>query len=621
LRALRYTDFDLRIERGGTGYVARVLESPAGEATSTFTLPFTPDKIENLILKIGRRLGAAVRGVHASELEAAREFGGSLFDALFTGSVRDCYARSLDQVSRAQDAGLRFRLRLQDVPELADLPWEFLLDQSRGRFLAQSVQTPVIRYMEMPEGVRPFPITLPLRVLVMISAPSDEQQLNLPQERARLEQAFKPLLDQGKLEVTWLEDATLDTLRRLLQKDEYHIFHFVGHGAFDPKREIGVLILEDEHERALRTEADRIGTVLFDHTSLRLAVLNSCEGARNSRSDPFAGVAANLVRQGIPAVVAMQFEISDDAAITFAGEFYHALAEGFSVDTAVAEARKAIYTRPNDVEWATPVLYMRSPTGVLFKFDEQEAAARRSGNKERRLPDAPVKRVSVTSPEPTPTKRKKWLKYGMIGGAMVVVILIVATVVPHREKILPPAQHQPPPPTVPRPNVTRSRTMPTVVGRTFAAAESLLNAKKVSVVRRDTLNADTTTYQANVVIEQHPAAGSKLTSESSLDTLLVQLPFTVVPAVVRQKPDVAANKLGLAGLQATGFQRCTTDSSLQNVVLATAPAAGTLLGRNSTVTVYVGFVQTTCRFRDRAIQFERLVDPRVLAPIRRPPDE
>src|SRR3954463_10066004 len=48
---------------------------------------------------------------------------------------------------------------------------------------------------------------------------------------------------------------------------------------------------------------------LRDLRSLRLAVLNSCEGARNSRTDPFAGTATTLVRQGsVPAVVAMQFE-------------------------------------------------------------------------------------------------------------------------------------------------------------------------------------------------------------------------------------------------------------------------------------------------------------------------
>ena len=384
MRTLHYVDFDLRLEREGERYTARVIESPAGEAASAFVLPFSADRIENLILKIGRRLGGTVRRVHSDEMEAARELGGSLFEALFTGGVRDCYTRSLDEVTRTEGSGLRLRLRLQDVPELADLPWEFLLDKGGGRFLAQSAQTPVIRYMEMPQSVRPVATTLPLRVLVMISAPVDVPQLDLAKERDRLEQALAPLRDQGKVHVTWQEDATLTALMRYLRKETYHIFHFVGHGAFDPKRDVGLLLLEDEQERSFPVESDRIGAFLRDHSSLRLAVLNSCEGARSSRSDPFAGVAANLVRQGIPAVVAMQFEISDDAAITFSGEFYAALAEGLPVDAAVAEARKAIYAT-NDVEWATPVLYMRSESGLLFKLEEPPPTAKRDSTEQRRL--------------------------------------------------------------------------------------------------------------------------------------------------------------------------------------------------------------------------------------------
>ena len=157
-----------------------------------------------------------------------------------------------------------------------------------------------------------------------------------------------------------------------------------GTGDLTPGEE-GVLVLEDEQRRGWLAGAHRIGTVLHDHRSLRLAVLNSCEGARNSRTDPFAGVAATLIRHGIPAVVAMQFEITDEVAITFAGAFYSALAEGFPVDAAVAEARKAIYAQPNDVEWGTPVLYMRSPDGRLFTVEQtSQADKRREGEAEQK---------------------------------------------------------------------------------------------------------------------------------------------------------------------------------------------------------------------------------------------
>ncbi len=109
--------------------------------------------------------------------------------------------------------------------------------------------------------------------------------------------------------------------------------------------------------------------LLHDHESLRVAVLNACEGARSSKQDPFAGSAQTLVQQGIPAVIAMQFEIADDVASTFAHELYGALADSYPIDAAVTEARKAIFAMGREVEWATPVLYLRAPDGRIFDVD------------------------------------------------------------------------------------------------------------------------------------------------------------------------------------------------------------------------------------------------------------
>jgi CHAT domain len=58
--------------------------------------------------------------------------------------------------------------------------------------------------------------------------------------------------------------------------------------------------------------------------------------AGGSRVEPSSGVASSLVEYGIPAVVGMQFEISDEAAITFAGRLYSAIAHGFPIYAAMA---------------------------------------------------------------------------------------------------------------------------------------------------------------------------------------------------------------------------------------------------------------------------------------------
>ena len=61
-----------------------------------------------------------------------------------------------------------------------------------------------------------------------------------------------------------------------------------------------------------------------------------------SEDDLFSGTAAALVRSGIHAVAAMQFAISDGAAVSFARGFYTALARGRRVDEAVRSGRIGI---------------------------------------------------------------------------------------------------------------------------------------------------------------------------------------------------------------------------------------------------------------------------------------
>jgi formylglycine-generating enzyme required for sulfatase activity len=168
------------------------------------------------------------------------------------------------------------------------------------------------------------------------------------------------------LQIARLERATLAELQRSLRRHETHIFHFIGHGKYEASANDGLLLLEREDGSSHVLSGQYLGPVLNNHAALRLVVLNACEGARTGASDPYAGAAQSLVQQGIPAVVAMQFEISDQAAITFAGEFYGALADGLPVDAALVQARTAIFAQGNDIEWGTPVYFTRSPDGRIF---------------------------------------------------------------------------------------------------------------------------------------------------------------------------------------------------------------------------------------------------------------
>jgi hypothetical protein len=367
---LAYLNLDLLVEGPEPDYRVRVLASPAGESRSaSFRVPFSDLEVENFLLKIGRPQ-RNVRRINTPQVTAIKNFGGSLFDAVFPAELRINLAISQSRAD-AEDAGLRIRLRLSECPELSELPWEYLYDSEHNRFLCLSDRTPLVRYLEVSDPVRVVPVTPPLRILVVIASPSDLQQLDSDQEWRNVTAALSQLGQRGRVEVVRLPQPTLSALQRQLRRNSYHIFHFIGHGGFDPGTQGGMLAMEDDHGRSRLVGGDELGTLLYDHRSLRLAVLNSCEGARGDRSDPFSGTAQSLIQQGIPAVVAMQFEITDDAAITFGNVLYEAIADGYPLDAATAEARKAIYADDNLTEWGTPVLYLRAPDGRIFDIEDR----------------------------------------------------------------------------------------------------------------------------------------------------------------------------------------------------------------------------------------------------------
>ena len=210
----------------------------------------------------------------------------------------------------------------------------------------------------------------------MVASPTGLTPLDVERERTRIQEATAGLQARGLVELEWLDPATPRELQAALRRDKWHIFHFAGHGGFDPAIDEGVVALVDEDGSAVRVPATQLGRLLGDHNPLRLAVLNACEGARGSTHDLFSSTAATLVRRGTPAVVAMQYEITDDAAKEFGRAFYEAIADDLPVDIAVAEARKSLSIQMSStLEWGTPVLFMRTDDGVLFRIRRPKATA------------------------------------------------------------------------------------------------------------------------------------------------------------------------------------------------------------------------------------------------------
>jgi hypothetical protein len=396
-----YLDFDLEITASpGGGYATRVLRSPAGEANGTMTFPLDTLALQNRLQALQLALlksGRGRRRIELPETQLVRQFGTELWDALFAGDIVNRFDVSRAE-ARSRDKGLRVKLRI-GAPELAVLPWEFLFDSRRGSFLALSATTPLVRYTALAQPIEPLAVVPPLRVLGLIADPTDLDPLDVTREKERLEQALGRLREHGLVELSWVPNGTWRDLQDSLRHGPWHIFHFIGHGGFDEARREGLIALVDENHRAHRLSASELGLLLGDHDPLRLAVLNSCDSARAEDTDVFSSTAASLVRHGTPAVVAMQYEITDLAAIEFSRSFYEAIADGIPVDSAVSEARKGIAVSiSGTLEWGTPVLFSRAPDGALFSIAPEHVASTvidRSTAPEVKKPTEKVAAVSL----------------------------------------------------------------------------------------------------------------------------------------------------------------------------------------------------------------------------------
>ncbi len=292
--------------------------------------------------------------------------GQRLFNHLLTDpKVREAWAQA-----HGQSAQRRIRLRIDPTgAELHALPWELLHDGTS--LLAAHADTPFSRYLPIALPWRSPINQRPIKVLIVISNPDDlTSKYDLPQadvalEEEILEAAFKSI-ERQTMQIDFLDEPiTLERLEEKLRQG-YHLLHFLGHGAFNARREQAVLYLQDEDRHARRVlDEDFVGMLARQGVQPRLVCLAACQSATRSTADAYLGLGPKLVSAGVPAVVAMQDAVTVKTARQFSAAFYQRLVEHGQVDRAMNEARSTLITagRPDA---AVPVLFMRLKSGRLW---------------------------------------------------------------------------------------------------------------------------------------------------------------------------------------------------------------------------------------------------------------
>jgi len=288
------------------------------------------------------------------------ELGQSLYDALFQGSLRDSWLVA-QGVAHHQQQVLRLRLGLRG-DRLPRLPWEVMQD---GRqLLATGTDIAFSRYRH--GAVRPLVRSQrgaaePVRILMAIAAPRDQDTLALYQEAAQLQAELDRPSREGRplLELTILEQPGCEELAQALEQGNFQVFHYAGHSNLNTSS--GELYLVSRQSGLTeRLRGDDLAGLLANN-GIQLALLNSCRGADTAfaQAEP-KNLAQALVQHGLPATIAMAERIPDEVAIALTRLFYRNLDQGYPIDISLSRARQGLVAAygSQQLYWALPVLYL-----------------------------------------------------------------------------------------------------------------------------------------------------------------------------------------------------------------------------------------------------------------------
>ena len=344
-----YTDFEITFQpRNGELYAISV-RGPAGEPTGTLRSPSDDPAFQQLCVRLA---------IFDTDEELLSQIGNQLFNALFSGDIGKSYAASRSMLK--EDQGIVIRLRIPaGAEEIAALPWEFMADPDSGPLAM--LDAPIARYLPQQTPLPTLHATLPLKVL--LTGAQTPPQTDIERELKAVQAALEGLGEHVQIQL--VPHLTAAALREHL-REEFHIWHFVGHGGFDKAGTTAQLLFEDASGDSDAISARELN-IMLNRSGIRLVVLNACNSGKLV-IEPFRSIAPALIRAQIPAVVAQQFKVPEEATRAFVTDFYRSLARGFPIDDCITEGRKAIMNSCglDQADWGIPVLYTRMASGRLF---------------------------------------------------------------------------------------------------------------------------------------------------------------------------------------------------------------------------------------------------------------
>lgn len=280
--------------------------------------------------------------------------GRELYERLLPGAAGRAL-RAAVETARAEGTLLRVQVRIPDDPMLHEVPWELLYDGQPGEhlgFVALCPQVLFARYITQAGPVQPAAVPGPLRVLAAAACPAGQHALAFERDFADLR--------AGLVGAVVDERAGVGAagLREHLTREPVHVLHLVAHGGLVGKPPRFKLSLEGPDGKPEWVDGPFVADVIADQPALRLVVLSVCH------SGTPGGLAHALARLNIPAVLGYRTRILDRIAVRFGRALYEHLRDR-PIDQAVRDARLHLFGTDRELDWALPVLYLRTEKAVL----------------------------------------------------------------------------------------------------------------------------------------------------------------------------------------------------------------------------------------------------------------
>lgn len=231
-----------------------------------------------------------------------------------------------------EEAALAGKLVKAELSEANTAEQRRKRDQQQAAVARASVERRLVHTEQsVTQAIRELRPPKPETLRVLILGASSEGDLRVGREQKRIRAAVESALHRDRITLDVRPAATTADLMDGITKFRPHVVHFSGHSNED------LIVFEDErdepHEGVIVTARAFAAAIRATDDPPLLVLLNSCRSA---------GQIDALVQDVVPFAIGMADEIDDGDAISYAAQFYAAVANGQSIHSAHLSGQAAL---------------------------------------------------------------------------------------------------------------------------------------------------------------------------------------------------------------------------------------------------------------------------------------